>query len=75
MTGRCLRNALYPVEALLNRVWDALPPVRVHVARRKAKDRDLFMLGRDIERQELGLPNVGYSSWFEGLDADDKQAV
>ena len=69
MTTRRLRNALLPVEAPLSRVWQALPPVRAHVARRKAKDRDLVMLGRDIERQELGLPNRGYSSWFERLVA------
>ena len=75
MTTRRFRNALYPVESLFCRVWDALPPVRAHAARRKAKERDLVMLGRDIERQELGLSNRGYSSWFEGLDADDKQAV
>ncbi|MEJ7689039.1 MAG: hypothetical protein WKF76_00605 [Nocardioidaceae bacterium] len=63
------------LEALFRRAWRALPPVRARVARRKAEERDLVMLGRDIERRQLGLPNRGYSSWFEGLDADDKQAV
>ncbi len=52
-----------------------MPPVRAHAARRKAKERDLVMLGRDIERQDLGLPNRGYSTWFEGLDTSDKQPV
>ncbi|MBA2697172.1 MAG: hypothetical protein H0U61_00145 [Nocardioidaceae bacterium] len=75
MLLRWLRESLYPVESLLCRVWDALPPLRDRAARRKAKDRDLVMLGRDIERRQLGLPNRGYSSWFERLDADDKQAV
>lgn len=72
MTILWLRNALYPVEAPLNRVWRALPPVRARVARREAEERDRVMLGRDIERQELGLPNRSYSPWFEGLDTNQR---
>jgi len=55
MLLRWLRESLYPVEALLSRVWDALPPVRTRAARQEAKDRDLVMLdSANSERRQFG---------------------
>jgi hypothetical protein len=46
-----------------HRVRNALPPLRRCDQERREEGRRAFNLGRDIERQELGLPPK-YSEYF-----------
>jgi hypothetical protein len=50
-------------------VWHGLPPVKRLDQERREEGRRAFELGRDIERQELGLPPK-YSEYFIGEPLD-----
>ncbi len=59
-----LADDFYTAFGAVRGVWVNLPPVRARIEQRRAGNRQLVLLGRDLERRDLGLPNAGYSEWF-----------